>query len=133
MGKKEKDSLQRKVKSRGIAADGVGDYKRHVLVCTGPQCCSAAAGQETMRYLQKRLAQLGKEGRYIYRSRVECLSFCRGGPLLVVYPEGVWYSGVTPEVCERIIQEHLLNGHIVQEFAIARNPLLPPMPEKDND
>jgi (2Fe-2S) ferredoxin len=121
MDKAEKKKLQAKARSRRIGAAN-GGYERHLFMCSGPQCCAGGEGEGVYQYLTRRLGQLERHGKYFYRCEVKCLSFCRGGPLLVVYPEGVWYARVTREVCDRIIEEHLLNGQIVEEFAIARNP-----------
>jgi (2Fe-2S) ferredoxin len=97
-------------------------YARHVLVCTGGYCSPDRQGRAIYallaRLLQREALLFGPTR--VKRGEVPCLGVCSDGPVVVVYPEGIWYARVTPELLERIVVEHLKAGRVVEEAVFHR-------------
>lgn len=102
----------------------------HLLLCATPtkaNCCNSSIGSASWHKLKTLLRELDLENPerpqgIVLRSKVDCLRVCIGGPILLIWPEGIWYGGVTCERIEEIIHKHIVHGNPLEEWIIKRTP-----------
>ena len=108
----------------------------HLLLCATPtkeKCCDPTTGIATWNELKRVIRELGLENTkrpegIVLRSKVDCLRVCERGPILVVWPDGIWYAEVSPSRIKKIIQNHIIDQQPVEEWILKRTPF-----EKIND
>ena len=99
-------------------------FNHHVFFCCNQRegdraCCNKHGAQALRDYAKKRVKELGLAGPAKARiNQAGCLDRCEEGPVIVVYPEGVWYTYVDREDIDEIIEEHLLHGRVVERLRI---------------
>ena len=104
----------------------------HLLLCATPTknlCCpeDPAVGLASWERLKALVRELGLEtpgraGGIVLRTKADCLRICREGPILLIWPEGIVYGGVTPERIERIVKEHVVGGQPIEAWIVQRHP-----------
>jgi (2Fe-2S) ferredoxin len=112
--------------SAEVVKPKIGRYRRHLLVCTGTRCTQDGESQQLFDSLGDKFKAAGlNEGELrVKRSRVSCFAACKGGPVMCVQPDGIWYYNVTDSNMDKIIDRHLCNGEPVEELIFHRGPAL---------
>ncbi|MGA1623072.1 MAG: (2Fe-2S) ferredoxin domain-containing protein [Synechocystis sp.] len=120
---------------------GMGRIQRHLFLCcdqTKPKCCSKEDSLASWDYLKRRLTELGIDSAQasqeisVFRTKANCLRVCQQGPILLVYPDGVWYRNVTPTAIEQILQDHILNNQPVEAYRFFSHALPQADQQKEN-
>lgn len=105
----------------------MGHFKHHVFFCTnqrepGQVCCGARGADELRNYAKDRVKALGLNqaalGERVRINSAGCLDRCDDGPVLVIYPEGIWYTYIDRDDIDEIIDSHLVQGQIVERLRI---------------
>jgi (2Fe-2S) ferredoxin len=99
----------------------MGQYERHVFVCTSGDYCPFDGSVEVHRFLKEGVKERGLK-KTIRVNKSGCFDQCGNGPMVVVYPENVWYGGVTMEKAGRILEEHLAGGRPVEDLRYQAPP-----------
>ncbi|MGB1621712.1 MAG: (2Fe-2S) ferredoxin domain-containing protein [Synechococcus sp.] len=103
----------------------------HLLLCATPtkaKCCDPTIGAASWTALKQGVNALGLESAQrdagiVLRTKADCLRICEQGPILLIWPDGCWYGGVTPDRVDRILREHVIGGQPIEEWLIQRSAM----------
>ena len=99
-------------------------FKHHIFFCLnqredGESCCANQGAEAAFNHIKSCVKKLGLNGEHKTRvNRAGCLDRCKQGPLMVIYPEAIWYTFVDNEDLDEIIESHLINGKVVKRLQI---------------
>jgi (2Fe-2S) ferredoxin len=104
--------------------------QHHLLLCATPTkalCCDPELGAATWARLKQLVRELGLEDPVrpqglVLRTKADCLRVCAGGPILLIWPEGITYGSVSPDRIERIVREHVIGGTPIEDWILSRTP-----------
>jgi (2Fe-2S) ferredoxin len=108
-----------------MTSPGISPYGRHIFICANGNCANSAQVTELIQYLhqlnrQHGLDQLSNPQRIAY-VKCGCLGVCSNGPIMIVYPEGIWYRAIDSTSLAQIYEEHLLGGEPVEAYILHRH------------
>ena len=105
------------------------EVSKHLLLCATPtkqKCFKGDTGHETWECLKKTLKNFENDPAsrkiQIMRSKVDCLRICKNGPILLVWPEGIWYEKVSPKRLSEIFNSHIINGKPIEKWIFNKTP-----------
>lgn len=110
------DDLKKQVEKLKLNA-----LAQHIFICADqskPKCCDKDFSNEIWEYLKEKISSLPNDI-VVHRTKANCLRVCKKGPIVVIYPEGVWYHSVDKSVIDKIIEVHILQKKIVLENLLA--------------
>ena len=104
---------------------------KHLLLCATPtkqKCFKGNEGQKTWECLKKTLKKFENDPStknvHILRSKADCLRVCKNGPILLIWPDGIWYEKVSPEKISEIFTSHIINGKPIEKWIFKKTPFL---------
>ena len=107
------------------------EVHKHLLLCAKPtkqKCFKGIEGQKTWECLKKTLKKFethpSTKNLHILRSKADCLRICKNGPILLVWPDGIWYEKVSPERISEIFTSHIINGKPIEKWIFKKTPFL---------
>lgn len=90
-------------------------FKKHVFVCVSGKTCPGQGSEDVLKALRKEIADLGLK-KEIRINKAGCFDQCGNGPMVVIYPEAIWYAQVKEQDCHEIVQSHLLKNKPVNRL-----------------